>query len=183
MAVVLSNGYNGLMITGLNAPFPGWRPETVRDLRCASNNIDYTALVKTPRNITEFMKRYGLNTNLRRYRIANIFKLYGRGVDRSYRMRGQSKNCFSLLSPTHSSMNLNNNFLTYNLLWIFVDMVIELDKMLALSPNQISRKTLEKFELLNPKHSLEPSNDVLVSAKLISKHHNLVPIISVLQEV
>lgn len=47
MSVILTNCYNGLMITELNAPLPWFEPKTFNDLVCSKLSLNETDILYT----------------------------------------------------------------------------------------------------------------------------------------
>ncbi|OXA44818.1 hypothetical protein Fcan01_20519 [Folsomia candida] len=126
MSVILTNCYNGLMITSLNAPLPGV-------------------------NLKGWMERYGIKNYLDHWTSTDIAVLYA-PISSSIRMKNQSLTCFRLMSPPIVLYGRAS----IQFVWALVHMALrfkrEQDQI-----GSISRQTLVTLALMNPKHSMEPS--------------------------
>ncbi|OXA48524.1 hypothetical protein Fcan01_16422 [Folsomia candida] len=98
VSVILTNCYNGLMITDLNAPLGSIRPERFRDLNCGHFG---SAGGGGPISLQQFEKQADL-PSLKWYNLAMLSHTYQYPLDGSYknfRNPYESKDCFKLLSP------------------------------------------------------------------------------------
>ncbi|OXA37382.1 Valine--tRNA ligase [Folsomia candida] len=96
MAITLTNCYTGVMITELNAPFPGARPETISDLVCGDGTPPTGNLTKwaESENILWFWNQ-----------VNKLYGLDGRKAGKTLLNPFESENCFRFLSPPSTGTN------------------------------------------------------------------------------
>lgn len=107
VSVILTNCYNGLMITELNAPLPGWHPQLFTDLICSSRPEIDSYLNDPSHNVTKWLVSNRLHTYARHW----VSMSYGFSPTlMQWRRLQYHKDCFRMLSPPvqYPSMSLKN---------------------------------------------------------------------------
>lgn len=100
MSVLLTNFYNGIMITDLLAPYPGKTPGTFQDLLCENSKIyeSYEATRKKGGDLSVWLRARGFETINTQWNESNYFRQYTTHAVRSSALDDSDKPCFSILS-------------------------------------------------------------------------------------